>query len=192
MERFKSMEKSIYQYRMQRKNSKQKYLNNKYELLMPSLLAVLGSLAHEQISKQNSEEQGKVKYIVFQRLLSSERTGSYEIYVGMSDVLLYLDEEMDYLFWKPNLFYEDIDKAMQEVERIISNEYVQLEEYELLYLKQKLLLDDWKLFVGILKKIAGEIVAEITKSSLSLEDEIQILCGNYMDRLDIVYRAKTI
>ena len=190
MERFTSMEKSIYQYRMERRNNKQEYLNNKCESLIPSLLAVLGSLADEQISKQDLEEQGKVKYIIFQHLLSSERTGSFEIYVGMSDAMLYLDEEMDYLFWKPELLYEDIDKAMQEIEEILRKEYVQIEEYELLHLKQKLLLDDWKLLVGMLKKIAGEIVEEITKSSLLLEDEIQILCGNYMDRLDIIYKAK--
>ena len=190
MERFTSMEKSIYQYRMERRNNKQEYLNNKYLLLIPSLLAVLGRLADEQISKQGTEEQGKVKYIIFQRLLTSEQTGSFEIYVGLSDAMLYLDEEMDYLFWKPELLYEDIDQAVWEIKQILSKEYVQIEEHELLCLKQKLFLDDWELFVGILKKIAGEIVGEIAKSSLLLEDEIQILCGNYMDRLDIIHKAK--
>jgi len=192
MDRFTSMEKSINQYRKERKNNKREYLNNNGESLIPSLLAVLGSLADVQISKQDLEGQGKVKYIIFQRLLSSERTGSFEIYVGMSDAMLYLDKEMDYLFWKPELLYEDIDQAMREIEKILSKEYVQIEEYELIYLKQKLLLDDWKLFVGILKMAAGEIAGEITKSSLLLEDEIQILCGNYMDRLDIIYKAKII
>lgn len=190
MERFTSMEKSIYQYRMERRNNKQEYLNNKYVSLIPSLLAVLDRLVDEQISKQGLEEQGKVKYVIFQRLLSSERTDSLEIYVGMSDAMLYLDEEMDYLFWKPELLYEDIDQAMREVKQILSKEYVQIEEHELLCLKQKLFLDDWKLFVGILKNMAGEIVREIAKSSLLLEDEIQILCGNYMDRLDIIHKAK--
>ena len=190
MERFTSMEKSIYQYRMERRNNKQEYLNNKYLLLIPSLLALLGRLADEQISKQGTEEQGKVKYIIFQRLLTSEQTGSFEIYVGLSDAMLYLDEEMDYLFWKPELLYEDIDQAVWEIKQILSKEYVQIEEHELLCLKQKLFLDDWELFVGILKKIAGEIVGEIAKSSLLLEDEIQILCGNYMDRLDIIHKAK--
>ena len=62
--------------------------------------------------------------------------------------MLYLDEEMAHAFWNT----------------------------ELLYLKQKLLLDDRKLLVGILKKMAGNIAGNITKCPLKLEDEIEILC----------------
>lgn len=185
MDRFTSMEKSISQYRKERKSKKQEYLNSKYEMLSSSLMDILNGLAQE------IDEQRIIKYIIFQRLLSCERTGSYEIYVGMSAAMLYLDEEMEHTFWKPELLHEDMDKAMQDIEKILGKEYVQVEEYELLYLKQKLLMDDWKLLVGILKKMTGDIAENIMKSSLKLEDEIEILCGNYMDRLDVIYKAKT-
>lgn len=184
MDRFTSMEKSISRYRKERKIKKQEYLNSKYEMLSSSLMDILNGLAQE------IDEQRIVKYITFQRLLSCERTGSYEIDVGMSAAMLYLDEEMEHAFWKPELLHEDMDKAMQDIEKILGKEYVQVEEYELLYLKQKLLLDDWKLLVETLKKMAGDIAENIMRSSLKLEDEIEILCGNYMDRMNIIYKVK--
>ena len=39
--------------------------------------------------------------------------------------------------------------------------------------------------------MTGNIAENIMKSPLKLEDEIEILCGNYMDRLDIIYKVKT-
>lgn len=185
MERFANMEKSISQYRKERKSKKQEYLNSKYEMLRASLMDILSGLMQE------IEEQRIIKYVIFQRLLSCERTGSYEIYVGMNAAMLYLDEEMEHTFWSPELLHEDMDKAMQDIEKILGKEYIHIEEYELLYLRQKVLLDDWKLLVGILKKMAGDIAENIMKSPIKLEDEIEILCGNYMDRLDIIYKAKT-
>ena len=103
MDRFTSMEKSISQYRKERKNEKREYLNSKYEMLSSSLMDTLNGLAQE------IDEQRIIKYITFQRLLSCERTGSYEIYVGMSAAMLYLDEEMEHAFWKPELLHEDME-----------------------------------------------------------------------------------
>lgn len=192
MNRYKELEKYIQEYRNNRKNEKRNSLANyKDGLLIQSLEEVLETLIQQEISYQEAEGQDKIKYLIFQRLLSSGYTGSYEISVGMSNAKLYLDEQITYEYWKPDFIYDDIDETMKEVRRILSKKYVQIEEYEMLHLKQQLLLDDWHLFVEILKKEANELARRIMESSLLLEDEIQIVYGNYMDQLRVAHKVKT-
>lgn len=192
MNRYKELEEYIQEYCNNRKNEKRNSLANyKDGLLIQSLEEVLETLIQQEISYQEAEGQDEIKYLIFQRLLSSGYTGSYEISVGMSNAKLYLDEQIAYEYWKPDFIYDDIDEAMKEVRRILSKKYVQLEEYEMLHLKQQLLLDDWHLFVEILKKEANELARRIMESSLLLEDEIQIVYGNYMDQLRVAHKVKT-
>ena len=192
MNRHDELEESTKEYRNQRKDKKgNRLLNYADSLLVPLLKKVLETLIQQQICKQKTEGQNKIKYLIFQRLLSSGYTGSYDLSVGMSNAKLYLDEQIVYEYWKPDFIYEDIDKSMEEVKKILGKKYVRIEEYELLRLKQQLLFDDWTLFVEILKRESRKIIQSVLESDLILEDEIQVLDGNYMDKLRIAYKIKT-
>ena len=54
---------------------------------------------------------------------------------------------MSCVYWKSNLIYENINSDMENVRKKLEQKYIRIEEYELLYLKQRILLDDWKLFL---------------------------------------------
>lgn len=193
MNRFTEMEEYIQDFRIKRMDAKRAYLDDgeKYEMLFSSLLPVLETLIQEQISLQEAGEQGKVKHIIFHRLLSSGYTGSYEISVGMCSAMLYLDKHMSCAYWKPKFIHDGMDKDMEEVRRRLNRKFVRIEEFELLRLKQKLLLDGWQLFCEMLRRLGGEAAQKVLESSLLLEDEIQILYGDYMDRLDAACKAVT-
>lgn len=191
MDRCKEMEAYLEEYRIDRRILKKSILEEKYTLLIPPLFTVLDDLIQEQVAMQEYGEQGRIKYLVFQYLLTSGYTGSYEMAVSLSNSALYLDENMIYAYWKPELIYENTDKDMEEVRRRLNRKFIRIEEYELLHIKQKLLLDDWELFVDTLKKMSGEIFNKVMASTLLLEDEIQILCGAYMDKLEIVHKIKS-
>lgn len=191
MNRYDELEEYIKEYCNQRKDKKgNRLINYTDSLLVPLLKKVLETLI-QQICKQKTEGQNKIKYLIFQRLLSSGYTGSYELSVGMSNAKLYLDEQIVYEYWKPDFIYEDIDRSMEEVKKILGKKYVRIEDYELLRLKQQLLFDDWTLFVEILKRESRQIIQSVIESDLILEDEIQVLYGNYMDKLRIAYKIKT-
>lgn len=191
MERFVEMEECIQDFRIGRMDTKRAYLDDKdkYEALFSSLLPALKVLIREQASMQEAGEQGKVKYVIFHRLLSSGYTGSCEISVGMCSAMLYLDRHMSCAYWRPEFLYNDTDKDMEEVRQQISRKFVHIEEFELLRLKQKLLWDDWQLFCEMLERLGEKVAKEILESPLFLEDEIQVLYGDYMDRLDTACRA---
>lgn len=192
MDKYREMEKYLHEYCKNRKADKKDSLdNNKVELLFRYFGKVLESLVQRQMFNQKVGKQDKIKYLIFQRLLSSGYTGSYELSVGISNAKLYLDEQIVYEYWKPDFIYEDIDKSMEEVKKILGKKYVRIEEYELLRLKQQLLFDDWTLFVEIMKRESGKIIQSVIESDLILEDEIQVLYGNYMDKLRIAYKIKT-
>lgn len=191
MERFTEMEDCIQDFRTRRMNAKRTYLDDKdkYEALFSSLLPALKALIQEQASMQEEGEQGKVKCVIFHRLLSSGYTGSCEISVGISSAMLYLDKHMSSAYWRPVFLYDDIDKDMEEVRQRLSQKFVHIEEFELLRLKQKLLWDDWRLFCEMLEKLGEKAAEEMLESTLCLEDEIQVLYGDYMDRLDTACKA---
>ncbi len=109
MNRYDELEEYIKEYCNQRKDKKgNRLINYTDSLLVPLLKKVLETLI-QQICKQKTEGQNKIKYLIFQRLLSSGYTGSYELSVGMSNAKLYLDEQIVYEYWKPDYIYEDID-----------------------------------------------------------------------------------
>lgn len=190
MERFAELEEYIHEYRSERMKLKNQNLMADYAGLTTSFGACLDSLFERRTMIQECEEQYRIKYILFFRLLTSGYTDSYEIAVGMSSEKLYLDDKLTFIFWKPKAVYDGISKDMEEVKRRLVQKYVRIEEYELLHLKQKLLLDDWKLFCKMIKKLEITIMEKVLNSPLLLEDEIQILYGNYMDRLEEIGRIK--
>lgn len=191
MERISEMEEYINEYRNIRQSKKRGWVEKEYHCLLPSLYTYMDFLIKEQIFKRESGVQEGIKYILFFRLLSSGYTGSNEIALGMSNSMIYLDDNFSCVYWRPNLIYEDIDKDIEKVKRILQQKYIQIEEFELLYLKQKLLMDDWEVFSKIIGKLSEEIAERVINSSLPLENELEILYGDYMDRLEVAAKIET-
>lgn len=191
MERCVEMEEYIEDFRRERMNAKKEHLNSHYNDLFTPLLAVIDAFIRNLIEKQDTDEQGKIKYLTFHRLQSSGYTGSYEMSVGMSNAMLYLDEHASCTYWKPEIIYHGVEEDMEKVRQILKNKYTHIEEYELLRLKQNFLSDDWNLFCEALGKLAEKLAEKMKDSPLQLEDEIQILYGDYMDRLDVAYTMQT-
>lgn len=190
MERTAELEKYIKEYRAARQTKKICLLQAEYSNLLSSFHICLDTLIKEQALRRETEKHEKIKYILFFRLLSSGYTESGEIALGMSNSMLYLDDNLTCVYWKPAPIYEGIDEDMKEVKFMLQQKYIRLEEFELLYLKQKLLLDDWRAFSKVIGKLAEKIAEQVLNSTLLLEDELEILYGDYMDRLDVAAKIK--
>ena len=126
-------------------------------MLFPAFVENLDILIKNWCGEQNDKEQDKIRYIIFQRLRTSGYTGTYEISMGLSNSMLYLDEYMSCVYWKSNLIYENINSDMENVRKKLEQKYIRIEEYELLYLKQRILLDDWKLFFKVLERLSRKL-----------------------------------
>ena len=105
--------------------------------------------------------------------------------------MIYLDDNFSCVYWRPNYVYENIEKDIEEVKRILQQKYIRIEEFELLYLKQKLLMDDWDVLRKIIGKLMERIAERVINSSLPLENELEILYGDYMDRLEVAAKIET-
>lgn len=191
MERIPELEEYIKEYRTNRQSEKSSMAEKEYHSLLPSLCSCMDSLIKEQIFRRESDEQEGIKYILFFRLLSSGYTGSGETALGMSNSMIYLDDNLSSVYWRPDLIYKGIDEDMENVKHILQQKYLRIEEFELLYLKQKLLLDDWEVFCKIIGKLTEGIAERVISSPLPLEDELEILYGDYMDRLDVAAKIDT-
>lgn len=191
MERIPELEEWIKEYRTIRQSNKSSMIEKEYHSLLPSLCSCMDSLIKEQTFRRKSDGQEGIKYILFFRLLSSGYTGSGEIALGMSNSMLYLDDNLSSVYWRPDLIYKGIDEDMESVKNILQQKYLRIEEFELLYLKQKLLLDDWEVFCKIIGKLTEGIAERVISSPLPLEDELEILYGDYMDRLDVAAKIET-
>lgn len=191
MERVSEMEEYIREYRNIRQSEKSGMIEKEYHCLLPSLYTYMDSLIKEQIFRRKSDGQEGIKHILFFRLLSSGYTGSGEIALGMSNSMIYLDDNFSCVYWKPDFIYESIDEDMEKVKCILQQKYIRIEKFELLYLKQKLLSDDWEVFSKIIAKLAEKIAEQVLNSPLLLEDELVILYGDYMDRLDVAAKIGT-
>ena len=184
--RCKELEEYIQEYCSERRKIKWEHIDNHYSMLFPAFVENLDMLIKKWCGQQNDKEQDKIRYLIFQRLRTSGYTGTYEISMGLSNFMLYLDEHMSCVYWKPDLIYENINSDMENVRKKLEQKYIRIEEYELLYIKQKLLLDDWKLFFKVLERLSDKAAEKIQERYEIFEDEIEILAGDYMDRLDIV------
>ena len=126
--RCKELEEYIQEYCSERRKIKWEYLDKHYSMLFPAFVENLDILIKNWCGEQNDKEQ--------------DNTGTYEISMGLSNSMLYLDEYMSCVYWKPDLIYENINSDMENVRKKLERKYIRIEEYELLYIKQKLLLDD--------------------------------------------------
>ena len=122
--------------------------------------------------------------------MSSDYTESYESILGMSSSTLYLDEKRSQVYWIPECIYETIDKDMVEAEKILRRKFIRIQEFELFYIKRKLLDDDWKLLKKVFVTLSKQSMNLIMNSSLKLDDEFLLLCGNYMENLKIMLQAR--
>lgn len=191
MNRKEQMEVCIQEYRSNRRKEKSIYIMKHYKEVLFSFCEMVDMLIGQQTSLQESGKQDEIKTLCFLRLLSSGYTGSYEMAVGMSSKKLYLDKYMTYVYWKPEVLYKEIDKDIEELNKILQQYFVHIMEYELFYLKQKLLADDWSVFCGIIEPLIKGAENRIINSPLQLEKEIHVLCGDYMGRLKNVCRIYT-
>lgn len=182
------LEYYIKKYREERINKNNRILGDKNKELKLEFYSKLNKLIDEQVIHQNNGDQNKIKHISLCRLISSCYTGSYESYLWLSNSQLYYDNYKSYVYWKPAFIYDSIDNDMMEIEKLLRVRFVHIEAYELFALKRKLILDDWitfeKYFCNLVKASKGEII----NSSLKVEDEILILYGDYMERLQIIGR----
>ena len=108
----------------------------------------------------------------------------------MSSSTLYLDEKRSQVYWIPECIYETIDKDMVEAEKILRRKFICIQEFELFYIKRKLLDDDWKLLKKVFVTLSKQSMNLIMNSSLKLDDEFLLLCGNYMENLKIMLQAR--
>lgn len=191
MRRTKELEAYLQDYRAERMAAKRVDLEKNYTRMLPALREKIDHLVRVQTAYQETGRQGRIKNLAFFRLGSSGYTQSHETALAMSDQKLYLDECMDCVYWKPDIVYEGIAGDLEKAEVLLGKEFIRLEKYEMFYIQQRLLSDDWELFCTFLPQLARGIADQITGSSLWTEEELEVLCGGYMERPQTVCRINT-
>jgi hypothetical protein len=186
MDRRKKMEEYLKDYRTERLKIKKIYLENNLIKLESAFHEKLYILIAEQLQRQKEDNAVKLKNIFLCRLISSGYTESYDVILGMSNVMLYMDEKKSQVYWYPELVYENIVQDMDAVEKLLRIKFLRLEDFELFFLKQKLLYDDWTLLQECFRNLFKQAVSLIMDSPLRLENEFLILSGDYMDNLKII------
>lgn len=187
MNREKELEDYLKDYRKKRREKKQKELPAYVRKLAESFFEKLGIVAEEQKYRQREENVEPVKFVFLCRLLSSYYTQSYDAVMGLSDSRLYLDEGRSEIFWKPVPVYEGIEEDMEEAKRLLSRKFIRLEASELFYIRKKLLGDDWELLQGCFRVLSRQAFQQMEDRCLKMDEEILFVCGDYMDRLKIVW-----
>lgn len=190
MDRKTDIAEYLNDYRQQRKTAKWDYLSKNIDELKPLFYQKMDDLIADRLHKQREGTEEKVRFIFLCRLLSSGYTESFESVLGMSSDMLYLDEKKSLTFWQPALVYKNMDKDMEETEKLLRRNFVRLESAELFYVKQLLLEDNWELLKKAFQILAGQAVGTLMDGTLNLEDEVLFLCGNYMDNLEIVWQTE--
>ncbi|WP_312500801.1 hypothetical protein [Lacrimispora sp.] len=191
MDRRKEMEEYLKEYRTERLKIKKIYLEKNLIKLESAFHEKLNSLIADQLQRQKEDNAVKLKDIFLCRLISSGYTESYETILGMSSVMLYMDEKKSQVYWYPELVYENIVQDMDAVEKLLRIKFLRLEDFELFFLKQKLLYDDWTLLQECFRNLFKQSVSLIMDSPLRLENEVLILSGDYMDNLKIIDHKET-
>ena len=191
MQRTKELTDFLQTYRAERKAARKEVLEESYPKMLPALTETIDHLVKSQADIQETEAQRRIKYLCFFRLRSSGYTQSHEIALAMADKMLYLDEAMDCIYWMPDVIHEEIEKDMEEAENLLAKAFIRLEKYELFHIRQQLLSDDWELFCGVLPRLVKAIEGRITDSSLFLEDDLEVLCGGYMEEAETICHIYT-
>lgn len=191
MQRTKELTDFLQTYRAERKNARKEMIEESYQKMLPALTETIDHLIRNQTDIQEIQAQRRIKYLCFFRLRSSGYTQSHEIALAMADKRLYLDEAMDCIYWMPDVMHEEIEKDMEEAENLLTKAFIRLEKYELFHIRQQLLSDDWELFCGVLPRLVKAIEGRITDSSLFLENDLEVLCGGYMEEAETICHIYT-
>ncbi len=187
MDRREELSDFIKKHREVRKQNKRNYLIENDIVIKNDFLINLNTLISEQIQRQKKMSTGKIKFVYLCRILSSDYTGSYEVLIGMSNHMLYLDENRSQVFWYSEILHSSLNEDLMEAEKILRKNYLRLEDYELFYIKCQLLNDNWDILLEYYRTLAEQCVTQIKNSKLQLSEDLCFLCGNYMDNLKIVW-----
>lgn len=190
MERINELEAYIGEYWEERTKAKKLFLSKNSAIMEITFRMKLNTLIDEQVRRQKTG-QDKIKYLFLCNLISSSYTGSYEVMLGMSNSMLYLDERESHVYWYPALVYEGFDDDMQEVEKKLRRKFIRLGAHELFCLKQKLLYGEWQLVCDCFQRQVESSSYLLLESTLLLESECYVLTGEYMDQLQVVSRIET-
>ena len=74
---------------------------------------------------------------------------------------------------------------MEEVKKRLKKKFIRIEEYELLYLKQRLLEDDWEILEACFTGLAGSAAPVLRESGLKTESVLKVMSGSYMEQLKL-------
>lgn len=187
MERLEELQACIEEYCSKRMEQKKKLLKTDRMQLNRLFCEALDAAINHQTEKQSLDEQERVRYLFLCQLASSRHTESYKVLLGMSNSKLYLDDGKVTVFWYPEPIYQNIKEDMKEVRKLLKQKDEQYEDEELLKVKQKLLEDDWNLLREQFPELVEENFYRITESNLQIEEHFSALCGDYMERLPIVW-----
>ncbi|GLC80078.1 hypothetical protein [Lacrimispora brassicae] len=187
MEQLEKLEVYIEDYCSKRMEQKKKLLKTNRTQLNRLFCEVLDAAINHQTEKQLFDEQERVRYLFLCQLASSRQTESYKVLLGMSNSNLYLDDSKVTVFWYPEPIYQSVKVDMKEVKKLLKEKGEQPEEEVILKLKQKLLEDDWNLLREQFPEMIEENFYRITESNLRIEEHFSALCGDYMERLPVVW-----
>lgn len=185
------LESYMNDYRSKRIEQKKRMLNTDRTELNRLFCEALDNLIVQQIDRQRYGEVKKIRYAYLCRLASSGYTESYKVLLGMSDSMLYLDERKTEVLWYPAPVYQNMKRDMDKVRDLLQERKEKAKNNEFLVWKQKLLEDDWELLKEQFPELIQENFDRITKHSLLIEDHFSALCGDYMERLPIVWEVSS-
>ena len=175
MDRRKDLEDYLEEYRKKRGEKKRERLKEQENQMFSAIEGGLKLLIEKHGRKQREEGENRVNYVFLCRLLSSSYTDSREIVLGMSDSFLYLDERKSLVCWSLSVLYEGIEEDMAQVRKLLQKRFIRLEEFELFYIKKKLLDDNWEQFQDSVSFLAGQAAGVLAHSGIVLEDEVIFL-----------------
>lgn len=191
MDRLKELEDSIKGFWSERTMKKKILIDDNYEKIKVEFQKKLIYLIDHQTRQKREDSEEKIQTIYLYRLMSGIYTESYDSILGLSNSMLYLDDGKSQIYWTPEIIYSDIHRDMKAVEIRLRKEFMRLSEYELLRLKRILLNDDWGLFQECFLNLIKDSIKIITDSSLELEDDFQVLSGNYMEQPEVLWCTRT-
>lgn len=182
------LESCINDYRTKRIELKKQMLNTDRTELNRLFCGALDNLIGQQLDRQKHGELNKIRYMYLCRLASSGYTESYKTLLGMSDSMLYLDGKKTEVLWYPAPIYQNMKRDMDKVRDLMERKK-RVGDNELVVWKKKLLEDDWELLKGQFPVLIQENFHRIIQKSLIMEECFSALCGDYMERLAIVWET---
>lgn len=181
------LEDYVNDYRIKRIEQKRRMLNTDRSELNRLFCEALDDLIGQQADRRRNGEPKKIRYVYLCRLASSRYTGSYKALLGMSDSMLYLDDRKTEFLWYPEPIYQNMKRDMDKVRDMLGEGKQRAGDDELFVWKQKLLEDDWELLKEQFSELIQENFYRMIRNSLVIEEHFSALCGDYMERLPIVW-----